>query len=117
MATELVKTAEDTYVWHMLVGWSPGMGLRYDGCLLHEDILIGGVQGGEHFEPGLGSEREWSTISCPWRVASAGLVVVAVSATLPIAEGVLVAILPLGVLGTLVVWGGSIMLRWGWAGY
>ncbi|CAL9012710.1 unnamed protein product [Prunus brigantina] len=49
-------------------------------------------------------------------VAAAGLVVVAMSATLVIIEGVLVAILPFGVLGILGTWGGSRVLRRGWGG-
>ncbi|CAL8168083.1 unnamed protein product [Prunus armeniaca] len=35
MAAELMKMAEDTCVWHRLVGRSPGGRLRYHGCLVH----------------------------------------------------------------------------------
>ncbi|CAL2247502.1 unnamed protein product [Prunus armeniaca] len=57
MTTELVKTAEDAYVWHKLVGRSPGGRLGYDGCLVNQVILIGGVVGGEYLEPRLGCDR------------------------------------------------------------
>ncbi|CAL2265635.1 unnamed protein product [Prunus armeniaca] len=86
MATELMKMAEDTYVWHRLVGRSPGGRLGYDRCLMHQDILIGSVQGGEDLKPRLGCEGEWGMITCPRRVASAGLVVVAMFALLATAE-------------------------------
>ncbi|CAL2229512.1 unnamed protein product [Prunus armeniaca] len=97
MATGLMKATEDTCVWHRLAGRSPRGMLGYHWCLVHQDILIGGVKGGEDLEPRLGCEEEWGQITCPRRVASAGLLVVAMSATLATIEGMLVAILPLWV--------------------
>ncbi|CAL2270993.1 unnamed protein product [Prunus armeniaca] len=75
---------------------------------------MGGVEGGEDLKPRLGYEGEWGRITYPRRAASTGLVVVAMSTTLATAEGMLVVILPFGVLGT---WCGGKMLRWGWGGY
>ncbi|CAL8116904.1 unnamed protein product [Prunus armeniaca] len=67
-----MEMAEDTCVWHRLVGQSP-RGRP-------------GVQGGEDLEPRLGYEGEWGPITCPGRVASTWLVVVAIFATLVVAE-------------------------------
>ncbi|CAL2239188.1 unnamed protein product [Prunus armeniaca] len=68
-----MEMAEDTCVWHRLVGQSP-RGRP-------------GVQGGEDLEPRLGYEGEWGPITCPGRVASTWLVVVAIFVTLVVAEG------------------------------
>ncbi|CAL9004515.1 unnamed protein product [Prunus brigantina] len=54
VAAELMKATEDTGVRHMLAAWSLRRRLGYDRCLVHQDILIGSVQGGEDFEPRLG---------------------------------------------------------------
>ena len=116
MAAELVKTAEDPSVWHRLVGWSPRGWLGDDGSFTHQDVLICGVEGREHLEPGPGCEGERGPIIGLGRVASARLVVVAMSATLVIAEGMLVAILPLMLLVVLGTRGRGRMLRWGWGG-
>ncbi|CAL2270947.1 unnamed protein product [Prunus armeniaca] len=87
VAVELMETAEDTCVWHRLVGRSPKGRLGYDRCLMYQDILIGGVEGGEDLKPRLGCEGEWGPITCPRRVASIDLVVVAMSVMLATAEG------------------------------
>ncbi|CAL9006577.1 unnamed protein product [Prunus brigantina] len=54
VATELMKATEDTGVRHRLAIWSPRGRLGYDRCLVHQDILVGSVQGGEDLEPRLG---------------------------------------------------------------
>ena len=113
MAAELMKAAEDPRVWHRLVGWSPGGWLGDDGGFTHQDVLIGGVEGRKNLEPGPGCEGKRGPITSLRRVASARVVVVAMSATFVIAEGMLVAILPFWLLGTLGTWGGGRMLRWG----
>ncbi|CAL9021049.1 unnamed protein product [Prunus brigantina] len=58
----------------------------YNACCL---ISGGEAWGGEDLKPRLGCEGEWSPIICPRRVAPVGLVVVAMSALLAIAEGML----------------------------
>ncbi|CAL2246899.1 unnamed protein product [Prunus armeniaca] len=50
-------------------------------------------------------------------IATVGLLVVVMSTLVAIAEGRLLTILPFWVLGTLVIWGGSRTLRWGWGRY
>lgn len=94
----------------MLVGKSSGKGFRYNGCVIDQNIFISGVQCGEHLEPSFGLEGEQGTIVCLWGFVAAGLMMVRVSNTLPIVEGALVAVLPLGVLGTLRVRGRSVMV-------
>ena len=116
MAAELVKTAEDPSVWHRLVGRSPGGWLGDDGGLTHQDVLISGVEGRENLEPGPGCEGKRGPVTGLSRVSSARVVVVAMSATLVIAEGMLVAILPLMLLVVLGTRGRGRMLRWGWGG-
>ncbi|CAL9011685.1 unnamed protein product [Prunus brigantina] len=37
-----------------LAARSPRGRLGYDRCLVHQEILVGSVQGGEHLEPWLG---------------------------------------------------------------
>ncbi|CAL8168556.1 unnamed protein product [Prunus armeniaca] len=54
VSTELMKATKDTRVGHGLAAWSPGGRLGYDRCLVHHDILVCSVQGGEHLEPRLG---------------------------------------------------------------
>ncbi|CAL9018235.1 unnamed protein product [Prunus brigantina] len=54
VATELMKATEDTCVRHRLAAWSPGGRLGYDRRLVHQDILVGSVQGGEDLELRLG---------------------------------------------------------------
>ena len=54
VAAELMKATEDPGVRHRLVAWSPRGRLGYDRCLVHQEILVGSVQGGEHLEPRLG---------------------------------------------------------------
>lgn len=83
---------------------------------MDQDIFLSSVEGGDDFEPGLGLEWERGTTTSPGRVVAARLMVVTVFAALPIVEGVLVAILPLGVLGILIIRGGSRMVRFGWGG-
>ncbi|CAL2234267.1 unnamed protein product [Prunus armeniaca] len=109
VTTELMKATEDTRVGNRLATLSPGGRLGYDRCLVHQDILVGG----EDLEPRFGCEREWRPITCPGRVVSTRLVVVVMSATLAIAEGILLAIFSFWVWGTLGTWGESRMLRWG----
>ena len=113
MAAELMKAAEDPRVWHRLVGWSPRGWLGDDGGFTHQDVLIGGVEDGKNFEPGPGCEGKWGPITSLGRVASVRVVVVAMSATFVIAEGMLVDILPFWLLVTLGTRGWGRMLRWG----
>ncbi|CAL9001540.1 unnamed protein product [Prunus brigantina] len=54
-----MKATEDTRVGHGLAAWPPGGGLGYDGCLVHQDILVGSVQGGEDLKPRLGYPSFW----------------------------------------------------------
>ncbi|CAL2271719.1 unnamed protein product [Prunus armeniaca] len=101
VATELMKAIEDTCVGHRLAAWSLEGRFGYDKCLVHQDILIGGVESGEDLESRLGCEGEWGPITCPGKVASTRLVVVAMSALLVITEGMLVAIIPFFIAGYL----------------
>ncbi|CAL2239030.1 unnamed protein product [Prunus armeniaca] len=57
-----MKATKDTRVGHGLAAWSPGGRLGYYRCLVHQDIFVGGVQGGENLEPGLGCAGSYPSV-------------------------------------------------------
>ena len=86
------------------MSYSEQVTLRHDRQAVSSVVRTGGWGPSE---PGLGLEGERGSTICPWRVVAVGQMVVIVSAVLPIVKGVLVAILPVGMLSTLIVRGSS----------